>query len=90
MRKGSSVKKIFLTLKSDKFNDNLINAEIEQIRKEENIEYKLIDVFSRKKKLARYDINWDQTNRKIYIKTLNKLLSNGFNINTCTNFLKSI
>ncbi len=88
MKKGNSLKKIFLKLKSDKFNDALICSEIKVI-KNKNIDQTLIQIFSKKKKLGCYDINWDQYNKKIYYKTLNKLLNNGFSIETCRSFLKN-
>jgi len=88
MKKGNSLKKILLKLKSDKFNDALIFSEINVI-KNMDVDQKSIQIFSKKKKLGCYDINWDQFDQKMYNKTLNKLLSNGFNIETCRNFLKN-
>ena len=88
MKKGNSLKKILLKLKSDKFNDALIFSEINVI-KNMDVDQKSIQIFCKKKKLGCYDINWDQFDQKMYNKTLNKLLSNGFNIETCRNFLKN-
>ena len=88
MKKGISLKRILLKLKSDKFNEALIYSEMNVI-KNKDIDKKSIQIFSKKKKLGCYDIHWDQYNEKIYNKTLNKLLSNGFNIETCRSFLKN-
>ena len=50
IRKGLSIKKIFFTLKSDRFEEKLIKSEMKEIIKEENIDLKLINTFSKKKK----------------------------------------
>ena len=48
MKKGISLKKILLKLKSDKFNDALIYSEINVI-KNKDIDKKSIQIFSKKK-----------------------------------------
>ena len=88
IRKGLSIKKIFFTLKSDRFEEKLIKSEMKEIIKEENIDLKLINTFSKKKKLGCYDNNWNYKNKKVYKRTLNKLLNNGFDIETCKFFLE--
>lgn len=88
IRKGFSIKKIFFTLKSDRFGDKLIKSEMDEILKEENIDLKLIHTFSQKKRLGCYDKNWNYKNKTIYKRSLNKLLNNGFGIETCKLFLE--
>lgn len=90
MRKGLSIKKIIFTLKSDKFAEKLIKSEMKEVIKDENINLKLINTFSQKKKLGFYDSNWNYQNKKIYNRTLNKLLNNGFDIVTCKLFLERL
>ena len=89
LNKGSSLKKIKLILLKDKFENFLINKKIKELELIKDIDFKSLENFCKKKKLGKYNSKWDDTNNKIYEKTLSKLLREGFEYEMCKQFLGS-
>jgi len=85
--KGCSIKKIFYTLLKDSFSKELINNEIEKIKKKENFEFILIHNFCVKKKLMSNNNTFQFDDENEYNKVLRKLIREGFDINLCKKFV---
>ena len=85
--KGSSLKKIKLILFRDKFENLLINKKIKELELIKDIDLNSLENFCIKKRLGKYNPKWDDTNKKIYEKTLSKLLREGFEYGICKKFL---
>lgn len=87
LSKGSSLKKIKLILFNDKFENFLINKKIKELKLIKDIDFKSLENFCMKKRLGKYNSKWDYTDKKIYEKTLSKLLREGFKYEMCKKFL---
>ena len=86
--KGHSLKKITLSLMKDQYEKNLINLEINNLKNNLDFEIQLIETYCRKKNLVMFDTNFNQNDKDMYNKTLNKLLRQGFNLENCLSFMK--
>ena len=85
--KGFSIKKIFYTLLKDLFTKELIDKEIEKIKKKENFELILIHNFCVKKKIMSNNNTFQFNDKNEYNKVLRKLIREGFNVNLCREFI---
>lgn len=85
IKKGSSLKKIYYVLKKDQFPENIINAEMDELKKYEGIEKDLLRNYCRKKNI----VSHKKDDNKSYNKTLNKLILEGFRKETCIDFFEN-
>ena len=85
-KKGFSVKKIKFFLKKNFFDDKLIYLKIQELKKDIDIEDKLIDKYLSKSGLSK-EIDIKMEREKIQ-KILKKLLSQGFRYNKIVKYLK--
>ena len=90
INKGTSLKKIYLILKKDKFESPLIEQEITKLKKDEGLDYQLLQTYCKKKSLLIFDKEWKKRDKKYKFKVINKLLNEGFNKDECLNLINNM
>ena len=90
MSTGMSLKQIYIKLVQCKFETYHIEAALNELKKQDNICEVLIRNYCKKKKKFNYDSNWDIKDDNYRKKNLNKMITSGFNINDCLNYLNKL
>ena len=88
VKKGFSLKKIYLELQKDLFNEELLKEKINELKSNYNFDEEQIKIYLKKrgllKKVKTHENNYDENSRKLF----QRLLSRGFSYENAKKYLK--